>query len=204
MPKIVDRQLMQDTILDAAMRTFARKGYHAATIGDVALEAGLGKGTIYLYFKSKEAMTEAMADRHFAALSERWMDDGECASLDDFLEMVRSLADIPAEHAQFIPVFFEIFGPSFASPAFAARVESFFDRLGRHFAARIARLQDKGEIGPHHDPASLGRALASMLDGLILHRGLFAISAKRHRAMITEILRLFEGGLRPRQSEANL
>ena len=46
MPKIVDRRLMQDTILDAAMRTFARKGYHAATIGDVAVEARLGKGTI--------------------------------------------------------------------------------------------------------------------------------------------------------------
>ena len=200
MPKIVDRRLMQDTILDAAMRTFARKGYHAATIGDVALEAGLGKGTIYLYFKSKEAMTEAMADRHFTALSERWIDDGECATLDDFLGSLKSLADIHAEHARFIPVFFEIFGPSFASQAFAARVESFFDRLGRHFAARIAGLQDKGEIAPHHDSASLGRALAAMLDGLILHRGLFAISAKRQKAMIVEVMRLFENGLRPKQA----
>ena len=138
-----------------------------------------------------------MADRHFAALSERWLHDDEYRTLDDFLEALRRLADIPSEHADFIPVFFEIFGPSFGSEAFSARVESFFDRLGRHFSSRIAALQEKGEIAPQHDPASLGRALASMLDGLILHRGLFAISAKRHRAMINEVLRLFGDGLRP-------
>lgn len=71
MPKIVDREEMKNGILDAAMRIFAEKGYHAATIADVAAEAGLGKGTLYLYFRNKEAIAEAMVDRHFDAIEER-------------------------------------------------------------------------------------------------------------------------------------
>jgi len=42
------------TILEAAIQTFASKGFHAARISDVAQLAGIGKGTVYLYFSSKE------------------------------------------------------------------------------------------------------------------------------------------------------
>jgi len=41
-------------ILDAALRVFAQRGYAAARISDVAEAAGVGKGTVYLYFASKE------------------------------------------------------------------------------------------------------------------------------------------------------
>ena len=50
MPKIVDRDEMQQIVLDGAMKAFTTKGYHSATIADVAEAAGLGKGTLYLYF----------------------------------------------------------------------------------------------------------------------------------------------------------
>ncbi|MBW1980250.1 MAG: TetR/AcrR family transcriptional regulator [Deltaproteobacteria bacterium] len=43
-------------ILEAAIRAFARAGYHQSRMADVAREAGVATGTIYLYFKSKEEL----------------------------------------------------------------------------------------------------------------------------------------------------
>jgi TetR/AcrR family fatty acid metabolism transcriptional regulator len=41
-------------LLEAARTVFSKKGFHDATIDDVAHEAGVAKGTVYLYFKSKQ------------------------------------------------------------------------------------------------------------------------------------------------------
>jgi TetR/AcrR family fatty acid metabolism transcriptional regulator len=43
-------------ILDAAIHVFSEKGFHRATIKDIAAAAGLADGTIYLYFANKEAL----------------------------------------------------------------------------------------------------------------------------------------------------
>src|SRR5579872_5811318 len=43
-------------ILDAAVRVFAKKGFHATRVSEVANAAGVADGTIYLYFKSKDAL----------------------------------------------------------------------------------------------------------------------------------------------------
>jgi TetR/AcrR family fatty acid metabolism transcriptional regulator len=47
-------------ILDAAVRVFARKGYHAARVGDIAAEAGVAHGLLYHYFDSKEELLESI------------------------------------------------------------------------------------------------------------------------------------------------
>ncbi len=47
-------------ILEAAFRVFGSRGLHKATLDDVAREAGISKGTIYLYFPSKAALFSAM------------------------------------------------------------------------------------------------------------------------------------------------
>src|SRR5436190_20002703 len=44
----------RERILDAAEKIFARDGFFAAKVADVAREAGVADGTIYLYFKSKD------------------------------------------------------------------------------------------------------------------------------------------------------
>jgi AcrR family transcriptional regulator len=51
----------EETILEAAARVFAGKPFHEVLIDDVATEAGVGKGTIYRYFETKE-------DLYFAAI----------------------------------------------------------------------------------------------------------------------------------------
>ena len=47
-------------ILDAAVRVFARKGYHASRVGDIAEEAGVAHGLLYHYFASKEELLETV------------------------------------------------------------------------------------------------------------------------------------------------
>src|SRR5581483_1047209 len=65
-PKIAEevRAARREQIIAAALACFARAGYHATTMADVATQAGVSKGTPYLYFESKEAL--------FLALHEAW------------------------------------------------------------------------------------------------------------------------------------
>ncbi|HXX49532.1 MAG TPA: TetR/AcrR family transcriptional regulator [Myxococcota bacterium] len=50
-------------ILEAALRVWLRDGFHAAPVEAIAREAGLGKGTIYLYFPTKEAILQGAVER---------------------------------------------------------------------------------------------------------------------------------------------
>ena len=55
-------------LLDAAVRVFARKGYHAARVGDIAEEAGVAYGLLYHYFKSKEDVLRSVFRETWRAL----------------------------------------------------------------------------------------------------------------------------------------
>lgn len=57
------REDISDLILDAADRLLARYGYTKMTIDDLAREVGIGKGTVYLHFKSKEDVALSRIDR---------------------------------------------------------------------------------------------------------------------------------------------
>jgi AcrR family transcriptional regulator len=58
-------------ILRAASRVFAEKGFDGATVEDVAHAAGVAKGTVYLYFASKQDVYQAAFARNIADLKER-------------------------------------------------------------------------------------------------------------------------------------
>jgi AcrR family transcriptional regulator len=53
----------REQILEAATRVFAEKGFRRATTRDVARTAGVSEGTIYNYFKNKDALLMAILDR---------------------------------------------------------------------------------------------------------------------------------------------
>jgi AcrR family transcriptional regulator len=63
-------------ILDAALRVFGQYGYRRTSMEDVAREADVGKGTIYLSFASKEEVFRALSER----LSQRMLAGAEAAS----------------------------------------------------------------------------------------------------------------------------
>jgi TetR/AcrR family transcriptional regulator, fatty acid metabolism regulator protein len=55
-------------LLDAAVRVFARRGYHAARVGDIAEEAGVAHGLLYHYFSSKEEVLETIFNETWTEL----------------------------------------------------------------------------------------------------------------------------------------
>lgn len=65
MPVIVDKDKKRREIIEAAMAVFARAGYRRAKIKDVADEAGVGKGTVYEYFRSKRELFLQMGEYLF-------------------------------------------------------------------------------------------------------------------------------------------
>src|SRR5438270_4212939 len=58
-------------LLDAAVRVFARKGFHAARVGDIAEEAGVAHGLLYHYFRSKEEVLETIFRETWTRLVEQ-------------------------------------------------------------------------------------------------------------------------------------
>ena len=58
-------------ILDAAVRVFARKGYHTSRVGDIAEEAGVAHGLLYHYFSSKDEVLETIFRENWGVLVER-------------------------------------------------------------------------------------------------------------------------------------
>src|SRR5437867_11941862 len=59
--KDVVTEFRTSEILEAARKVFAKKGFHDATVDDIAAAAGVAKGTVYLYYRSKQEV-------YFAAL----------------------------------------------------------------------------------------------------------------------------------------
>jgi AcrR family transcriptional regulator len=59
------------SIQDAAMRVIARKGMSSATMQDIAEEAGVAKGTIYLYFRDRDELVEKTFERAITELGDR-------------------------------------------------------------------------------------------------------------------------------------
>jgi AcrR family transcriptional regulator len=56
----VSAEARRQAILKAALQVFAEHGFEAARLDDVATRAGVAKGTLYLYFRDKEALFEAL------------------------------------------------------------------------------------------------------------------------------------------------
>ncbi len=86
-------EVRREEILDAAARVLIGKGLSAATMSDVAVEAGVAKGTVYLYFDSKEQLLSGLGARYTeelirrsGALLERGSYRGFIERFDEFLE----------------------------------------------------------------------------------------------------------------------
>ena len=71
----------QEEILAAAFKVFAAHGYEATRIDEVARQAGIAKGTIYLYFRDKEqlfrAMVRSLVQKRFDAMAGSFQGTGE-------------------------------------------------------------------------------------------------------------------------------
>ena len=67
-------------IVDAARTAFARKGFTLATIDEIAKEAGIAKGTVYLYFRSKTEIYKAVLDHDMRGMKKSTLDRIDAAA----------------------------------------------------------------------------------------------------------------------------
>jgi TetR/AcrR family transcriptional repressor of nem operon len=90
-------EVRREEILDAAARVLTVRGLSAATMSDVAAEAGVAKGTVYLYFDSKEQLLSDLGTRYTEELVRRSGDllegDGSGSLLERFDEFLEEMID---------------------------------------------------------------------------------------------------------------
>jgi AcrR family transcriptional regulator len=171
--KLVE-EFRSESIQDAAIRVIARKGIAGASMNEIAQEAGISKGTIYLYFANQRDLIEKTVDRAFAALhvslGDAFESDGTC--LERLRTVLRVKFGFLAAHADLLRIYAEMQFPEGPS-AVAVRC----DRGNRpHFKEHQERLvnflisaMEAGEIRPMN-PTRLAVFLQDGLMGVLLAR----------------------------------
>ena len=90
---VEDKEERRQAILDAAEKLFVRHPERMANVSEVAESAGLAKGTVYLYFASKEEMLLALHERHTGAFFKRFMalmESGKPLGFDEIFEVAQA------------------------------------------------------------------------------------------------------------------
>ncbi len=195
MPKIVDKDAMRVRIMEAAMQCYAAQGFHAAKMSDIAKVAGLAKGTLYLYFKSKDQLTTALVKWIFQGVEQQIMPQREIVTLDEYMAQIRKALDVNEETRVETRMFFEVLGPSFGSDEVIAEVAGFFERIGVQNTRQLDALIKTGEVRSDIDTDAMGRSIAALIDGLVTHRAMFILGDERYRAMMDTTLEMIRRGL---------
>lgn len=160
-------------ILAAAAEVFAESGYRRARVADVAARAGIGKGTIYEYFRSKQEL--------FLAVFDWWVEGimaGALATVDpagDPVVALRSFIETTlAELEEMLPVYpltLEFWAAA-AGSEFGERLQQELRDMYRRFGGVVTGIvqlgMDSGAFGPWVRPEAVARTLVGAIDGLFL------------------------------------
>ncbi len=179
MPKIVDKAAKRREILEAAIATFAQKGYHAAKMADIAVAAGMGKGTLYEYFPTKEALPKEIFDLFFAGLDAQLvtLKRSELPPIEIILQGIQlSFAD-KDEFAVVNPLIMELLGSKALdeSLGLSRYFEGWLERLSQFFADTIRAGQEARQINSTIHADAFARMLVSVIDGMGLHYCMFQV-----------------------------
>jgi AcrR family transcriptional regulator len=143
------------SIQEAAMRVIARKGMSAATMADIAGEAGIAKGTIYLYFRDRDELVEKTFETAIDELHKRV--DAARALGGTFEEKFRSViaAELAffRENAEFFRLYISLRMPEgnaaqqrrrkrHCEPKYRARLDEFAEMLKEAMARGEVRKSD--------------------------------------------------------------
>jgi len=151
-------------IIEAAVRIFARKGYYNSRVSDIAREAGMAAGTIYLYFKTKDDILvtlfrEKMA--HFVASLGKAIADEP-----DAVAKLRRLVRLHFEMLEGDPDLAEVVqvelrqGHKFFRGASAQEISSYFALIGSVLEEGVAQ----GQLRPHLPVKVATKALFGAMD----------------------------------------
>lgn len=173
MARIVDREAKRLQIVEAAAAQFARMGYDATAMDDVAEAAGVSKGSLYDYFKNKEDLFYAV----FEWLCRQVM----LASLShtkpvtSAIEQITGFADAAVSalvsQVALYPVTLEVWAAAAKTGTrkrFSKAMQALYVQYRAQVEALLRAAQDSGEIKADIDVRGVAATLVGAVDGLLL------------------------------------
>jgi TetR/AcrR family fatty acid metabolism transcriptional regulator len=173
---LIDRSIAQEEkrkqILDAAVRVFARGGYHGSRVGDIAEEAGIAHGLLYHYFDSKEEVLHAIFRENWGELLVRFR---EVEAADEpAAEKLEGIAKILLRTWRNDP---DLVTVMVREVARTPRLQEQVDEVGEAFAIVqrvVEQGQEEGAFRPDLDPRLVSwivyGGLEEVLTGWVLGR----------------------------------
>lgn len=188
---VIDKR---EAILAAATKVFAVNGYFNSKVSDIAGEAGIADGTVYLYFKSKDEILHSIFDRAM----EEFIAEGrrEIEGMADPAEKIKKIAQLHLERLgsdREMAIVFQIelrgstkFMEEFSAAGFA----EYLDIIRR----TIAEGQEKGVFRSDVKPIVCAKILYGALDEMVTN---WILSKKKYPLgpMADEVLKIFFGGV---------
>ncbi|OZM80233.1 TetR/AcrR family transcriptional regulator [Pseudonocardia sp. MH-G8] len=173
-PKRVDHAARREEILAAAVRVFARKGFAATRIEDVAAEAGVGKGSVYLSFDSRDALLDAA----LAALSATSRDvlgrarSGGGPPLERLAELVRGVLAAATADPDLARVLLDLWslgrrGDARVPLDMAALYAEYREAIGVLLAEASARGEVRADVSPAHAAVVVGAIEGCLLQWVV-------------------------------------
>lgn len=197
----------RDRILAAAGHVFARKGYQAASLDEVAQSAGMTKGAIYWHFRSKSDLFFALLDYRFeqnitpvpeelraAAAAAMTGDPRQALTLllQTVFARIRADQDWPRLYLEFI-------GQA-RDDDMRARLAHFHEESKRQVAGHVRTMQAAGLAPATHDPETLAAFWNALFDGLMLA---WMINPQAdHDTLVARIINMLWDGMAPCASAA--
>lgn len=176
MPTVSKEELVEgfrvQTIQEAALRVISRRGLAAATMQEIAAEAGVAKGTIYLYFKNRDELVHRTGDVAVSQLMETL--ETTLASPRPLPEQLRALIEAKLKffdtNREFFRLYLALSQGEVESPARTRRrhqkqYQAYLDRLG----ALFRDAAEQGSLRPV-DPFRLALFVAEGINAIILRR----------------------------------
>lgn len=197
----------RDQILDAATRVFSTSGFHGATIREIAREAGLAEGTIYIHFTNKQDLLLGILSR-LNESERRAADLGQGLAGDDFRAFVTGylrhrLSVLEQDLRTFQAVLPDLLLQADLRERYMREVLApslqLSEPLLRHFIARGALRPAPAGTDPQVAVALMLRAIPAMVLGLLVLRMLGDQTvAEQWAALPAWITNLLFDGLEPR------
>src|SRR5215471_19265437 len=159
-------------IIDAAIRVFARNGYYNSRVSDIAREAGIASGTIYLYFKTKDEILVTLFREKMA----EWVETvrGEIAAEPDPVAKLRRLVALHFSVLESSPDLAEVVqverrqGHKFFRGASAHEVSAYFALIQSILEEGMAAGQIRGDVSAKIATKMLFGAMDQMATSWVL------------------------------------
>jgi len=144
-------------ILGAARKVFARQGFGAATIDAVAKAAGIAKGTVYLYFRSKEELYWEAVRQGLTEVQE--LSDRAIAEADSTADKIRAFIAVRLEYFQAERDFFRVYVAELGHSLVRSlgpddRLEELYVGQARKLRALLDAGVERGELRPQRTDAT--------------------------------------------------